>query len=161
MKQVNIYYFAGANILVSQTAQQQVQWNACLHHVLELLMEAAIVEKLGPTTGPTEKYFARFQSYFNSLETAEKEVIRAEANGRLAFVAPEDEVSREFLEATKAFFANYGDSYQRGDYMEFARLVKVYIFIFLVLCSCSGFSCFKLCYFSVSHRIGSGVAMDG
>ena len=88
-------------------------------------METAIVEKLGPTSGPTEKYFARFQSYFNGLSKEEKEVIAAEAKGRVAFVAAEDEVTREFLEATKAFFANYGDTYQRGDYQEFARLIKV------------------------------------
>ena len=105
--------------------QRQLQWNACFHHVLELLIEAAIVQKLGPTSGPTEKYFLRFQTYFNDLSKEQKEVIAEEAKGRIAFVAAEDEVTRDFLEATNAFFANYGDKYQRGDYMEFARLIKV------------------------------------
>ena len=121
----NIHNFAGANVLIQQNIQHPLQWNACLHHVFELLMEAAIVEKLGPTSGPTEKYFARFESYFNGLTKEEKEVIQTEAHGRIAFVSAEDAVTREFLEATKAFFANYGGSFQRGDYKEFARLVKV------------------------------------
>ena len=88
-------------------------------------MEAAIVEKLGPTTRPREKYFARFESYFNALSEDDREAIRTGASDRKEFVADEDEVTREFLEATKTFFANYGDSFQRGDYKEFARLVKV------------------------------------
>lgn len=88
-------------------------------------MEAAIVDKLGPTSGPTEKYFARFKIYFNGLTKEEKEVIRAEAKNRLPLVAAEDEVTREFLDATKAFFSQFGESYQRGDYLEFARLIKV------------------------------------
>ena len=87
-------------------------------------MEAAVVDKLSPTSGPREKYFARFETYFNGLTNKEKEVIRSDANARLGMVGAEDEV-REFLEATKAFFASYSGMYQRGDYKEFAGLIKV------------------------------------
>ena len=110
---------------MEQNAQKQLQWNACLHHVFELLMEAAVVDKLGPTSGPREKYFARFETYFNGLTREEKEVIRSDADARLGIVGAEDEVTREFLEATKAFFASYSGMYQRGDYKEFAGLIKV------------------------------------
>ena len=82
-----------------------VLWNACLHHILDLLVEAAVVEKLGPTSGPTEKYFSRFEAYFNSLTKEEKVEISAEGPTRVAQVAPEDEVTREFLDATKTFFS--------------------------------------------------------
>ncbi|QQP55780.1 Hypothetical protein FKW44_000226, partial [Caligus rogercresseyi] len=50
--------------------------------------------------------------------------IKTEAHDRIAFVSAEDAVTHEFLEATKSFFTNYCDSYQRGDNKEFARLVK-------------------------------------
>ena len=43
---------------------------------LELLMEAAVAEKLGPSSGPREKYFARFETYFNGLTEEEREAIR-------------------------------------------------------------------------------------
>ncbi|QQP52276.1 Hypothetical protein FKW44_004381 [Caligus rogercresseyi] len=87
-------------------------------------MYALIIEKLGPTSGPTEKYFARLASYFNGLIKEVKKVIKTEAHDRIAFVSAKDAVTHEFLEATNLFFANYGNSYQRGDYKEFARLVK-------------------------------------
>ena len=124
--QNGIIDITGTNVLLQQAVGQPCQWNACLHHVFELLMEAAVAEKLGPTTGPREKYFARFESYFNNLTEEEREVIRTNAADRRPLVGDEDEVTREFMEATKSFFANYGNSFQRGDYKEFARLVKVY-----------------------------------
>ena len=105
-----------------------VLWNACLHHVLDLVVEAAVVEKLGPTSGPTEKYFSRFEAYFNSLTKEEKVEISAEGPTRIAQVAPEDDVTREFLDATKTFFSDFmaqENAFQRGDYLEFARLIMV------------------------------------
>ena len=84
-----------------------------------------MAEKLGPTSGPREKYFARFQTYFNNLEEEEKETIRLDAPNRLGLVAAHDDVTREFLEATKAFFSAFTGGYQRGDYLEFSCLIKV------------------------------------
>ena len=92
---------------------------------MDLLMEAAVVEKLGPTSGPREKYFARFEAYFNGLKEEEKEEIRSGAGDQLTMIAAEDDVTREFCDATKTFFSSFTGAYQRGDYYEFARLVKV------------------------------------
>ena len=120
----------GCNVRLERKLGRAVLWNACLHHVLDLLMEAAVVEKLGPTTGPREKTFPTFETFFNSLSEEEKAEIKAEAADRVTQVAPEDEVTRDFFEATKAFFTNFMAEerpFQRGDYLEFARLIMVSI----------------------------------
>ena len=118
----------GANVLIEQELGWQCLWLACLHHILDLLMEAAVVEKLGPTSGPREKYFAKFETYFNSLEEADKNTIVREAIDRIEIFAPEDEVTRSFQAATKAFFINFmvsEPSFQRRDNLEFAHLVML------------------------------------
>ena len=103
-------------------------WMACLHHVMELLLHGALTQKLGPTSGPSEKYFTRFQSYFNSLAKEEVEKVRVEATACVGLLSPEDEVTREFMESTKAFFTGFmqeSRGFQRDDYREFARLIMV------------------------------------
>ena len=105
-------------------------WLACLHHVLDLLMEAAVVEKLGPTSGPREKYFAKFETYFNSLDEEEKAKIAAESTERIGLVSPEDDVTRQFHAEATAFFTEFlaqDNAFQRGDYQELARLITVRI----------------------------------
>ena len=95
---------------------------------MELVLEKAITVKLGPTSGPREKYFARFESYFNTLEKDEKEKIRGEAPTRLNLLSAEDDVTRECFEATRTFFTNFtkeANGYQRNDYKEFAELIMV------------------------------------
>ena len=91
-------------------------------------MEAAVATKLGPSTGPREKYFTRFATYFNSLDQEEKEKIYAEAADRIKLLAAEDEITRQFIEATKSFFSQFmaeNNEFQRGDYLELARLIMV------------------------------------
>ena len=107
-------------------------WLACLHHVLELLLQAAIVEKLGPTSGPNEKYNSRFEEFFNTMEAEEKEKIRADApNRRDGLFKFEDDVTQEFLESTREFFYNFmseANGFQRDDYGEFANLIMVRVY---------------------------------
>ena len=79
-------------------------WLACLHHILELVLHEALTQKLGPTSGPTEKYFARFESYFNSLKKEEVEEIRMAATARLELLSPEDEVTAEFFESSSLLY---------------------------------------------------------
>ena len=84
--------------------------------------------KLGPTFGPREKYFVRFEAYFNALTKTEVEEIRSQATERIALFSPEDDVTREFLESTKAFFTSFmaeSNGFQRDDYLEFARMIMV------------------------------------
>ena len=103
-------------------------WWACLHHVLEILLQTAMTEKLGPTTGPTEKYFDRFQSYFNSLSTEEFEEIRLGASSCFEFLSPTDDLGKEFFECTRVFFTDFmakRNGFRRDDYRELARLIMV------------------------------------
>ena len=107
-------------------------WLACLHHILELVLHEALTQKLGPTLGPTEKYFTRFESYFNSMKKEEVEEIRKGATARLNLLSPEDEVTKEFFESSHAFFANFmskSNGFQRDDYGEFAHLIMVREFL--------------------------------
>ena len=107
---------------------QALIWFACMHHILEILLQAAIVAKLGPSSGPTEKYFARFQEYFNSLTEEEVEEIRLNASSRADFLKEEDDVTREMLDATREFFRSFmskSNGFQRDDYLEMACLIMV------------------------------------
>ena len=95
---------------------------------MDLMMEAAIVAKLGPTSGPTEKYFARFEAYFNSLDSETKSQILKNASVALDVLSVEDSLVEEFRDATREFFRQFmskPNSFQRGDYLELARLVTV------------------------------------
>ena len=99
-----------------------------MHHVLELLLQAAMEQKMGPTSGPREKYFTRFEEYFNSLSEEEVEEIRVDAPSRLGLFSSEDDVTKEFLESTKTFFTTFmseANGFQRDDYLEFANLIMV------------------------------------
>ena len=103
-------------------------WFACLHHVLDLILEAAITEKLGPTSGPTETYFTRFKEHFNSMTAAEKSMIAANAASALDLLSVEDETIAGLRAKTKEFmkeFLEKCEKFHRADYLELARLVMV------------------------------------
>lgn len=92
------------------------------------MIEAAIKEKMGPTSGPTESYFSRFGTYFNELDDKDKDDIVRDANIALNLLSVEDGLVKEFRDATRAFLIQFmakKNSFQRGDYLEFARIVMV------------------------------------
>ena len=62
----------GANVCLQVYLNKPLLWLACLHHILEIIMGAAIALKLGPTSGPREKYFTKFEKYFNNLTEEKK-----------------------------------------------------------------------------------------
>ena len=103
-------------------------WWACLHHILEILLQTAMTEKLGPSSGPTEKYFERFQTYFNSLSTDEREGIRLGASSCVEWLSPTDDITKEMFGSTREFFSHFmakSNGFQRDDYRELARLIMV------------------------------------
>ena len=124
-------HILGANVFIEADLGSPMLWMACLHHVMELLLGAAMTEKLGPTSGPCEKYFMRFEVYFNALTKEEAEEIRLGASQRASLLSPEDEVTKEFIESTRAFFSSFmaeKRGFQRDDYLEFARMIMVITF---------------------------------
>jgi len=52
-------------------------------------------------SGPKEKYFTRFQEWFNYL-TEEKQKINDEAITKIQLLSPEDEVTRNFKSTNKS-----------------------------------------------------------
>ena len=103
-------------------------WWACLHHVLEILLQAAMAEKLGPSSGPTEKYFERFQTYFNSLSMDDREGIRLGASSCAEYLSPTDDVGKEMFKSTQDFFSHFmakSNGFQRDDYCKLACLIMV------------------------------------
>jgi hypothetical protein len=103
-------------------------WMPCFHHIMEILFEASFASKFGPTSGPKEKFFARFETFFNSLMEDQLADIINEGAERIRLLAPEDDLTREFQARVKNFFTEFlasSSSFQRGDYQEFARLVMV------------------------------------
>lgn len=126
----NVAPWNGANVFIEGDLERQLLWLACLHHVLDLIIEASVVVKLGATSGPREKYFARFETYYNSLSPEEKTKIIADATKMLGLLSPEDDITREFLAATHSFFTGFmasGNGFQRGDYLELARLIMFFV----------------------------------
>ena len=120
--------FTGAIAFMEKDLDFPMFWLACLHHVLELLLQAAIVKKLGPTSGPNEKYNTRFEEFFNTMEAEEVEKIRVDAPNRQGLFSGEDDVSCEFLESTRTFFSHFmseTNKFQWDDYGEFAKLIMV------------------------------------
>jgi hypothetical protein len=93
-------------------------------------MEITTTSKFGPTSGPKEKYFSRFEKYFNSLTDDQLQEIVSESADRIRFFAPEDDLTREFQIRVKNFFAEFrssNTSFQRGDYLEFSNVLMVSI----------------------------------
>jgi hypothetical protein len=124
---------SGTNAYLKTYLEKALLWLECLHHILELIAAAAVALKLGPSSGPKDKVFGRFEQWFNSLTEEEIEEIVAEAASRIELLAPEDEVTHDFQSRSREFFANFfaassTSGFQRGDYLEFARIVMVRYF---------------------------------
>ena len=62
----------GANVCLQVYLDKPLLWLASLHHILEIIMGAAITLKLGPTSDPREKGFTKFEKHFNNLTEEEK-----------------------------------------------------------------------------------------
>ena len=65
-------------------------WLACMYHILELIVEAAITLKLGAISGPMEPIYSRFEKYFDALTEEELEEVMREVPDRTLFLSPED-----------------------------------------------------------------------
>ncbi|GBP75618.1 hypothetical protein EVAR_99218_1 [Eumeta japonica] len=58
-------------ILVSgqeQKIEKDALWLACRHHIMEIVLEAVVVQALGPSSGPEILIFKRFRSAWPSID---------------------------------------------------------------------------------------------
>lgn len=63
----------GACILLEQKMQKEMLWLPCRHHILEIMLEAVIVQEVGPSTGPDILLFKRFKKFWPQINSQEFE----------------------------------------------------------------------------------------
>lgn len=54
----------GACVLLEQKMQKDMLWLPCRHHILEIMLEAVVVQGVGPSTGPDILLFKRFKKFW-------------------------------------------------------------------------------------------------
>ena len=106
-------------------------WFAFQHHILELILSAAIKCKLSPTFRQNDSFFSKFRDCFNGLSKNNMESIIEKAAEKIRTIAPKDDVTYKFYDFTCTFMKNFNSyhSIQRGDYLELAKIVQVSIMI--------------------------------
>ena len=72
-------------------------------------------------------FFSKFEQFFNQLSNDEKDEIFEAAKDKVNLCAPEDDVTSKFRNITTIFLSQFSEStaFQRGDYQELFKLVKV------------------------------------
>ena len=56
----------GANVNLEVLLDKPLLWLACFHHIMELIMIAAVRRKLGPTCGPNDSFFPNLSNFLTS-----------------------------------------------------------------------------------------------
>ena len=80
------------------------------------------------TEGPKDSLYARFEKFWATLTDEDIEDIKREAVKRRKEVAPSDDLTKELAKRVLALLAllfSLDHGFQRGDYLEVARLVQV------------------------------------
>ena len=83
----------GANIHLEMLLEKPLFWFASQHHILELVLSAAIKCKLGQTSGPNDPFSSIFQGCFNGLSRNNMESIIEKAAETIRIIAPKDDVT--------------------------------------------------------------------
>ena len=112
-------------------------------HILELILSAAIKCKLGSTFGPNDPFFSKFRDCFNGLGKNNMESIIEKAAEKIRIIAPKDDVTYKFHDFSCTFMKNFNSYrfFQRGDYLQLAKIVQVcimidYIYIYIYISVC-------------------------
>jgi hypothetical protein len=58
----------GACILLEQKTEKDVLWLACRHHIMDIMLGAAVLHALGPSTGPEILIFKRLKNAWKTIE---------------------------------------------------------------------------------------------
>jgi len=53
-------------------------WLACQHHILEIVLEAVIVQSLGPSKSPDIAIFKRFQSQWEFVDKSSYQTVSSD-----------------------------------------------------------------------------------
>jgi hypothetical protein len=61
----------GACILLEQKLDKHMLWFACRHHILEIVLQAVVLDCLGPSKGPEITIFNRFKNTWQFINRAD------------------------------------------------------------------------------------------
>lgn len=61
----------GACILLEQKMDKELLWLACRHHIMEIMLESVVQNEIGPSSGPDNLLFKRFQKNWQSINKEE------------------------------------------------------------------------------------------
>ena len=68
----------GACILLEQKLDKDMLWCACRHHILEIMLEAAVILALGTSKGPDILIFKRFQTNWEFIDRSTYDIIASD-----------------------------------------------------------------------------------
>ena len=79
---LTIIVFLGANLCLETVLGGARLWWACSHHILEVVVDAAVKVKLGLSSGPTDKIFGRFRNWWGNQSDKDIDEIKKNAATR-------------------------------------------------------------------------------
>lgn len=117
---VNTGLRAGACILLEQKMEKDALWMACRHHIMEILLEAIVVQALGPSSGPEILIFKRFRSAWPNID-----------QNKFSIVSSDPDALRcvENIAGSAISFAEkqLNDYQPRDDYKELLTLTIIFL----------------------------------
>lgn len=70
----------GACTLLEQKMDKDTLWLACRHHIMEIMLEAVIIEVLGPSSAPDILVFKRFKTAWPNIDQSKFSTIQSDLN---------------------------------------------------------------------------------
>ncbi|GBP54469.1 hypothetical protein EVAR_47338_1 [Eumeta japonica] len=117
---VNTGLRAGACILLEQKIEKDALWLACRHHIMEIVLEAVVVQALGPSSGPEILIFKRFRSAWPSIDQRKFSIVSSDPDA-LRYV-------QNIADSTISFAKKQLNDYQpRDDYKELLTLTIIFL----------------------------------
>lgn len=110
----------GACILLEQKLGKEVLWLACRHHIMEIMLEAVVVQALGGSTGPEILLFKRFSKGWPTIN-------QNNFKSATTDVATSDKV-KNIAPGIISFAKNQLEEFQpRDDYKELLNLAIIFL----------------------------------
>ncbi|GBP37604.1 hypothetical protein EVAR_34641_1 [Eumeta japonica] len=95
-------------------------WLACRHHIMEIVLEAVVVQALGPSSGPEILIFKRFRSAWPSIDQRKFSIVSSDPDA-LRYV-------QNIADSTISFAKKQLNDYQpRDDYKELLTLTIIFL----------------------------------
>lgn len=66
--------------MLEQKMKKDMLWLACRHHIMEIMLEAVVVQALGTSTGPEILIFKRFKKAWNTIAQTDFKTVTSDAS---------------------------------------------------------------------------------